>query len=94
MAIAQHLSGICKGAAIGFLLGLAAIATVDKKTVVIMRVLSKPVEWVIYLAQKILIWSDGTTSLMGWLGMAAYWMLLGALIGWGASVLHSKSSGD
>ncbi len=94
MSLSRHLGPICKGAAVGFLIGLASIATVDKKTLVIFRVVSKPVEWVTWLAQKSLGLSDGSTALIGWLGMGIWCMILGALIGWGVSVLHSKVTGD
>ncbi len=94
MGISRHLGSICKGAAVGFLIGLASIATVDKKTLVIMRVVSKPVEWVMWVAQKLLGLSDGSTALMGWLAMGIWCMILGALIGWGVGVLHSKATGD
>ena len=94
MASTQHLGAICKGAALGFLFGLASIATVDKLTLHIFRILNKPVELVIRLTQNILRLSDGSTALMGWLCLAVYWMILGGLIGWGVSVLHSKVKGD
>jgi hypothetical protein len=94
MASSRHLGPICKGAAIGFLFGLASIATVDKKTLFILRIVSKPVELVMWLAQKTLGLSDGSTALMGWLCLAVYWMILGGLIGWGVSVLYSKATGD
>ena len=94
MGISGHLGPICKGAAVGFLIGLASIATVDKKTLVIMRVVSKPVEWVTWVAQKLLGLSDGSTALMGWFGMGIWCMILGALIGWGVSALYSKATGD
>jgi hypothetical protein len=94
MTISRHLGAICKGAAIGFLLGLASIATVDKKTLVILRIVSKPVEWVTWLAQKTLGLSDGSTALIGWLGLAVYGMTLGALIGLGFGVVLAKASGD
>ena len=93
MPISRHLGSICKGAAIGFLIGLASIATVDKKTLVILRVISKPVEWTMWVAQKIFGLSSSSTALLGWLGLGIYWMILGASIGWGVSVLLSKSSG-
>ncbi|PWU19571.1 MAG: hypothetical protein C5B50_06300 [Verrucomicrobia bacterium] len=94
MSISRHFGSICKGAGIGFLIGLASIATVDKKTLAILQILSKPVELVTWVAQKTLGLGDGTTALMGWLGLAVYWMILGALIGWGVSVLLAKGSGD
>ena len=90
----RHLGPICKGAAIGFLIGLASIATTDKKTLVIMRVVSKPVEWGTWAVQKLLGLSDGSTALMGWFGMGIWGMILGGLIGWGVSVLYSKATGD
>ena len=46
-----------------------------------------------WLAQKILGLSDGSTALMGWLCLAVYWMILGGLIGWGVSVLRAKILG-
>ena len=94
MSGTRHLGPICKGAGIGFLVGLASIATVDKTSLYILRILSKPVEWVMWLAQKMLGLSDGSTALMGWLCLAVYWMILGGLIGWGVSVLYSKATGD
>jgi hypothetical protein len=94
MSITPHLGPICKGAGVGFLFGLASIASMDKPSVRIVRVLSKPVEFVIWLAQKSLGLSDGSTALMGWLGLAIYWMMIGALIGWGAIVLYAKVTGD
>jgi hypothetical protein len=94
MGISRHLGPICAGAAVGFLIGLASIATVDKKTLALMRVVSKPVEWVTWLAQKSLGLSDGSTALMGWLGMGIWCMILGALIGWGVSAARSKATGD
>ena len=94
MSISRHLGPICKGAALGFLIGLASIATIDKKTLAIMSVVSKPVEWVMWLAQKLFGLSDGTTAMMGWLGMGIWCMILGALIGWGVSVARSRMAGD
>jgi hypothetical protein len=93
MAATQHLGAICKGAAAGFLFGLASIATVDKFTLQVSRILNKPVELMIWLAQNLLGLSDGSTALMGWLCLGVYWMLLGGLIGWGVSVVHSKVKG-
>ena len=94
MNIARHLRGICKGAGIGFLVGLASIATIDRKTLFILRVVLKPVEILTSLAQRILGLSDGTTALMGWVGAATYCMILGGLLGWAASVFCSKAAGD
>lgn len=94
MSIMRHLHAICKGAGIGFLVGLTSIATVDKTSVRILRFMSKPVEFVMWLAQKTFGLRDGTTALMGWLGLAVYWMILGGLIGWAVSVLYSKATGD
>jgi hypothetical protein len=94
MSITQHLGPICKGAVVGFLCGLASIATVDKKTLFIVRIVSKPVEFVTWLAQKSLGLSDGTTALVGWLCMGFLGMLIGGLLGWGLSVLYSKVTGD
>ena len=90
----SRVAAICKGAAVGFLVGLASIATVDKKSLAILRVVSKPVEWVMWAAQKVLGLSDGSTALIGWLGMGIWCAILGALIGWGVSVLYSKATGD
>jgi hypothetical protein len=94
MDAARHLGPIGKGAGIGFLIGLASIAAVDKPSLRIFRLISKPVEWCSWLAQNTLGLSQGSTALMGWLGLAIYWMILGGLIGWGVSVLHSKVTGD
>jgi hypothetical protein len=90
MAATQHLGAICKGAAAGFLFGLASIATVDKLTLQVSRILNKPVELLIWLTQSLLSLSDESTALMGWLCLGFYWMLLGGLMGWGVSVMHSK----
>ncbi len=90
----RHLRAICKGAGVGFLVGLASIATVDKPSLCFFRVLSKPVDAAMWLAQKTLGLSDGATALMGWLGLGIYWMIIGGLIGWGLSVFLSKASGD
>ena len=87
-------AAICKGAAVGFLIGLASVATVDKKTLAILEVVSKPVGWVMWVAQKLFGLSDASMALMGWLGMGIWCMLLGALIGWGVSVLYSRVTGD
>jgi hypothetical protein len=94
MGLTQHLGPICRGADIGFLVGLASIAAVDKPSLRIFRLISKPVEWVGWLAQKTLGLSDGSTALIGWLGLGIYWMILGGLIGWGVSVLSSKVTED
>jgi hypothetical protein len=94
MSITQHLGPICKGAGIGFLLGLASIATVDKKTLFLLRIVLKPVEFATWLAQKSLGLSNGSTALMGWFGATLYCMVLGGLIGWGVSALYSKVTGD
>ena len=91
MAITQHLSGICKGATIGFLLGLAAIATIDHSPVPVFHVLGKPLEWLLGVAQRLLAWNEGTTAIAGWLGTALYWMLIGALLGFLASRWHAKA---
>jgi hypothetical protein len=90
MNISQHFGLIWKGAGIGFLLGLASIATVDKKTLIILHLVMKPVEFVSWLTQKGLGLSDGSTALLGWFGTAIYCMVLGGLIGWGVSVMCSK----
>jgi hypothetical protein len=90
MPATQHLGAICKGAAAGFLFGLASIATVDKLTLQILSIVNKPVELLIWLAQNVFRLSDESTALMGWLGLAVYWMVLGGLIGWGVSVTYSK----
>ena len=88
-------AAIFKGAAVGFLIGLASIfGTTDKKSLAIMRVVSKPVEWVTWVAQKLFGWSDGSTALIGWLGMGIWCAILGGLIAWGVSVLYSKVTGD
>ncbi len=94
MNISRHFAGICTGAGIGFLIGLASIATVDKKTLVLLRIVLKPVEVITGLAQKILGLSDGSTALLGWFGSALYCMILGGLFGWGVSVLYAKATGD
>jgi hypothetical protein len=94
MAFTRHLGPVCKGAATGFLVGLASIAMADKGANHVFRILSRPVEWVTWLAQKVLGLSDGSTALMGWLGLGVYWMMIGAFIGWGVSVLLAKGSGD
>jgi hypothetical protein len=94
MAITRHLGPICKGAAIGLLVGLASVATVDQKTLVILRIVNKPVEFVTWLAQRGFGLSDGNTALMGWFCTAIFWMMIGGLIGWGVSVLRAKASGD
>ncbi|HUJ09704.1 MAG TPA: hypothetical protein VL171_06735 [Verrucomicrobiae bacterium] len=94
MSITKHLGPICKGAAVGFLIGLASIATEDKKTLFVQRIVLKPVEFAMWLAQKIFGLSDGSTALLGWLCAAIYCMILGGLIGWGVSVLYSKVTGD
>jgi uncharacterized membrane protein (Fun14 family) len=94
MNLTQHLGSICKGAGIGLLIGLASIATVDKKTLVVLHIVTKPVELVMWLAQKTLGLSDGSAAFMGWFGTAIYMMILGGLIGWGVSVLLAKASGD
>jgi hypothetical protein len=74
---------ICKGAALGLLIGLASIATSDEKTLAILQVVGKPVEWVMWVAQKLFGLGDASTALMGWLGMGIWCMILGGLIGWG-----------
>ena len=94
MDFTRHLGPICKGAGIGFLIGLASIATVDKKSLFILRIVLKPVEFVTWLAQKTLGLSDGSTALMGWFGAAIYCTVLGGLTGWGVNVLYSESTGD
>ena len=94
MDITRHLGPMCKGAGIGFLVGLASIATVDKKSLFILSIALKPVEFLTWMAQKSLRLSDGSTALMGWLGAAIYCMVLGGLIGWGVSMLYSKATGD
>jgi hypothetical protein len=43
------------------------------------------------LAQKLLAWSEGTTTMAGWLGTAIYWMLIGALLGLLISMRQGKS---
>jgi len=94
MGFAQHLGPICKGAATGFLIGLASIATEDKKILFILRIVLMPVEFVTWVAQKGLGLSDMSTALMGWFGATIYCMVLGGLIGWGVGVLRSKVTGD
>jgi hypothetical protein len=76
------------------LVGLASIATVDKTSLHIFRILSKPVEWVMWLAEKTFGLSNGSTALMGWFCLGIYWMILGGLMGWGVSVFYSKVTGD
>ena len=76
------------------MIGLASIATVDKRTLVILSIVSKPVQFMTWLAQNIFGLSDGTTAQMGWLCLAIYWMIIGGLIGWGVSALHCKATGD
>ena len=73
---------------------MASIATVDMKTLAILRIMSKPVELAMWLAQKTLGLSDGSTALMGWLCLAVYWTILGGLIGWAVSFLLAKASRD
>jgi hypothetical protein len=90
----SKVAAICKGAAVGLLVGLASIATVDKKSLAILRVVGKPVEWVTWVAQKLFGLSDGSTALMGWFGMGIWCMILGGLIGWVVSILYSKATGD
>ena len=92
MNITQHLGLICKGAGIGFLIGLASIATIDKKTLVVLHIVTKPVELVMWLAQKTLGLNDASAALMGWFGTAIYMAILGGLIGWGISLLIAKAS--
>jgi hypothetical protein len=94
MSMTRHLGPIVKGAGIGFLFGLASIATIDKASLFILRVGNKPVELVVWASQKVFGLSDGSTALMGWFCTAFYWMVLGGLIGWGVSVLYSKVTGD
>jgi hypothetical protein len=55
MAATQHLGAICKGAAAGFLFGLASIATVDKLTLQVSRILNKPVELLIWQLRVFLV---------------------------------------
>jgi len=87
-------AAICKGAAIGFLVGIASIAAQDKGVNHILFVLSKPVEWIGWLAQKIFRLADGSTAMVAWLGLGIYWMIIGGLIGWGVSVARSRMNGD
>jgi hypothetical protein len=94
MDISRHLGLICKGAGVGFLVGLASIATEDKGANHIIIIVRKPVEWVMWLAQHIFGLSDGSTALMGWLCLGVYGMVLGGLVGWGISVLYLKATGD
>ena len=94
MDITQHLGPICKGAGIGFLVELASVATVNKKSLFILSIALKPMEFLTWVAQRSLGLSDGSTALMGWLGAAIYCMVLGGLIGWGVSMLYSKATGD
>src|SRR5437762_1330081 len=70
MNVTRHLGAICKVAAIGCLFGLASIASIDKASLLILRIGNKPVELVVWLAQKILGLSDGSTALLGWFGTA------------------------
>jgi hypothetical protein len=69
------------------LIGLASVATSDKTLLSILSILSKPVDFVMWLAQKIFGLSDGSVALMSWLGFAVFCMILGGLIGWGVSVV-------
>lgn len=94
MAFTRHLGLICKGAGVGFLVGLASIATQDKGVNHVLFVLSKPVEWLAGLAQRVLGLADGSTALLAWLGLGIYWMLLGGLIGWGISVARARLTGE
>jgi len=66
----------------------------DKPSPHIVRILSKPVEFVMWLALKTFGLSDGSPALMGWPGPANYWMMLHGLIAWEVSVLYSKAAGD
>ncbi len=85
---------IFKGAAVGFLIGLASIfGTTDKKSFAILRAVSLPVQWVTSAAQKLFGWTDGSTALIGWLGMGIWCAILGGLIAWSASALYSKITG-
>jgi len=66
----------------------------DKGTHHLFLILSKPVEWTGWLAQKSLGLSDGSTAMLGWLCLGIYWMIIGGFIGLGISVLYSKVAGD
>lgn len=94
MSVTQHFGPICKGAGIGFLVGLASIATMDKKSLFILRIVGKPVELLTWVLQKVFRLSDGSTALIGWFGMAIYCMIIGGLLGWGVSIMYAKVTGD
>jgi hypothetical protein len=95
MGISKHLKAICYGGGIGFCVGLASfLGSADKTTMAIMRIVLKPIELVMWLAQTVFGLGNGTTAFIGWFGSAIYCMILGVLIGWGISVLYSRATGD
>ena len=57
----------------------------------VFRIVNKPIEVVLWLAQQAFGLSDESTAVMGWFCLAIYWMAIGGLIGWGVSVLRSKT---
>ena len=89
MSITPHIRWILKGAGLGFLIGLASVAidSRDKGLVLAFEILDAPVEFFVWLLQKIFGLSYGSTALMEWFGTAIWLMILGGLIGWGVSVL-------
>lgn len=87
-------AAIGKGAAIGFLVGIASIAAQDNGVNHLLLVLSKPVAWVTWAAQELLGLSAGSAALLGWFGMGIWGMILGALLGWGVSALYAKLTGE
>ncbi len=97
MNITRHFGLICTGACLGLLIALIALASGDNPNQTWARVfdiLGKPVALIVWILEKAFGLSKGSSSGLWFLFHFIYWMLIGALAGWGASIVRSNVTGD
>jgi hypothetical protein len=96
MSITRHIRPMCIGAAIGFLVAAAALASGDSPNQAAARVfdlLGTPVSLFVLLLKKLFGLGDASTVGVWLISHFVYWMLLGSGCACGISILRYKATG-
>ena len=97
MSFTKHFGSICRGACFGLLIALIALASGDspnQTSAHVFDILGKPVALFVWLLEKVFGLSKAGSAGLWFLFHFVYWMLLGALAGWGVGIVRSKAAGD
>ena len=93
MSAKRYIPQICIGALCGIFLGVAAFAA-DQQAARILEIIIAPVALLVWIVKHLFRLGDGGTMVWFLLFYFTYWMLLGALVGWGVAVVKAKITGD